>query len=62
MLSWVAEVTIATQSFVSVIANLPAPAELVITLVDDHIKIKLTSKLINDISRALKKLLKYLMI
>ena len=40
-------------------SNVPAPKELVITQVDDHIKIKLTSQLIKGISRVLKKLLKY---
>ena len=44
---------------VSVIANIPAPVELVITQVDDHSKMRLTSQLINDISRVLQKLLRY---
>ena len=35
-LSWVDKVTTGTKSFVSVIANLPAPVELVITQIDDH--------------------------
>ena len=33
--------------------------ELVITQVDDHVKKRLTSQLINGISRVLQKLLKY---
>ena len=41
------------------VANFPAPVELVITQVDDHVKIRLTSQLINGISRVLQKLLKY---
>ena len=45
--------------FVSVIVNLPALVEFGITQADDHIKIRLTSQLINVISRALHKLLKY---
>ena len=40
-------------------ANVPAPVELVITKVDEHIKIRLTSQLIKGISRVLQKLLKY---
>ena len=47
------------QNFVSVIANLPAPVELLIIQVDDHVKMKLTSQLINGISRVFQKLLKY---
>ena len=43
----------------SAIANLAAPVKLVITQVDDHVKIKFTSQLINDISRVLQKLPKY---
>ena len=43
----------------SVIANLPAPIELVITQVDDHFKMSLTSQLIHSVSRVLQKLLKY---
>ena len=35
-LSWVDKVTTGTQSFVSVIPNLPALVELVITQVDDR--------------------------
>ena len=35
------------------------PVELVITQVDDHVKKRLTSQLINGISRVLKKLLEY---
>ena len=36
-----------------------APVELIITQVDDHVKIRLASQLINSISRVLQKLLKY---
>ena len=43
VLSWVDTVTTGTKSLVSVIANLPAPVELIITQVDDHVKIELTS-------------------
>ena len=43
----------------SVIANLPAPVELVIAQVDDHVKMRLISQLINSISRILQKSLKY---
>ena len=39
--------------------NLPALVELVITQVDDHVKIRLTSQLIKGISRVLQKLLEY---
>ena len=45
--------------FLSVIVNLPLPVELVMTQVDDHVKKRLTSQLINGISRVLQKLLKY---
>ena len=38
----------------SVIANLPAPAELIITQVDGHVKMRITSQLINGISRVLQ--------
>ena len=41
------------------VANFPAPVELVITQVDDHVKIRLTSQLINSISGVLQKLHKY---
>ena len=58
-MSWVDKVTIGTKSFVSVISNPPAPVELVITQVDGHVKMKLTSQLINGISRVLQKLIKY---
>ena len=51
--------TTETKSFVSVISNLPEPEEIVITQVDDHVKIRLTSQLINSISIVLQKLLKY---
>ena len=37
VLSWVDTVTTGTKSLVSVIANLPAPVELIITQVDDHV-------------------------
>ena len=57
-LSWVDNVTTGTKSFVSVIANLIAPVELVITQADDQVKMRLTSKLINDISRVLQNFLK----
>ena len=43
----------------SVIANLPAPVELVIAQVDEHVKMRLISQLINSISRILQKSLKY---
>ena len=56
---WIDKVTSKTLSFVSPIANLPAPVELVITEVDDHDKIELISQLIIDISRVLQKLFKY---
>ena len=39
--------------------NLPALVELVITQVDDHVKMRLTSQLINVFSRVLQKMLKY---
>ena len=47
------------QSFVSVIANVPSSLKLVIKQCLDHFKIRLTSQLINGISRVLQKLLKY---
>ena len=50
--------TTETQCFVSVISNLRAAAESVRMQVDDHVKIRLTSQLVNDISRVLQKLLK----
>ena len=43
----------------SVILKVPIPVESVITQVDDHVKIKLTSQLIKDISIVLQKLLRY---
>ena len=58
-LSWVDKSTTGRKCFVSIIANLPAPVELVITQDDDHVKMRLTSQLINGISRVLPKLLKY---
>ena len=42
-----------------VTATVPAPVELVIAQVDDHVNWRLISQLINDISRVLQKLLKY---
>ena len=51
--------TTGTKGFVSVIANIPALAKLVITKVDDYVKIRLALHLINRISRVLQKLLKY---
>ena len=44
------------QIFVS---DVPAPVELVITQVNDHVKMSLTSQLIKGISRVFQKLLKY---
>ena len=41
------------------IANLPIPVGLVITQVDDHVKMRLNSQFINEISIVLQKLLKY---
>ena len=41
------------------IANLPIPVGLVITEVDDHVKMRLNSQFINEISIVLQKLLKY---
>ena len=46
------------HNFVSVIANLPSLVEL-ITQALDHVKIRLTSQLINGISNVLQELLKY---
>ena len=43
-----------TKSFLSVIVNLASPVELVKTQVDDHVKKRLTSQLINGISRVLQ--------
>ena len=51
--------TAGTYNFVSNISNAPAPVELVITQVDDHVKMRLTSQLIKGISRVIQKLLKY---
>ena len=50
-LSWVDKVATWTQSFVSVILNLPLPVELVITQFDDHVQKRLTLQIINGISR-----------
>ena len=58
-LSYVDKVTTEKCSFVLVISNVPIPEELVITQVDDHVKIKLTLQLIKGISRVLQKLLRY---
>ena len=58
-LSLVDKVTTGTYYFASVIANFPSPVELVITQSLDHVKIRLTSQLINGISGVLQKLLKY---
>ena len=57
-LSFVDKVTTGTNNFVSGISNFASPVELLLTQVDDHVKIKLTSQLIKDISRDLQKLLK----
>ena len=54
-LSWVDRVTTGTKIFVSVIVNLPSPVELVIIQADDYVKKRLTSPLINGISRVLQK-------
>ena len=45
-LPWVDRVTTGRLSFVSVIANFPAPVELVITQVDDHVKMRLNFTII----------------
>ena len=45
--------------YCKVIVNLSSPVSLVITQVDDHVKKRLTSQLINGILRVLQKLLKY---
>ena len=58
-LSWVDRVATGKESFVSDILNLPSPLELVITHVYRHVKKRLTSPLINNISRVFQKLLKY---
>ena len=59
VLSWIDKVTTGTQSFVLVIANIPAPVELVMTQVHDHFNWRLILQLINDIPSVLQKLLKY---
>ena len=51
--------TTGTYSFASFISNVPAPVELVITQVGDHVKTKSTSQLINNILKVLQNLLKY---
>ena len=53
------KVTAGTYNFVSVILSFPSPVELVITQSLDHVKIRLTSQLINGFSSVLQKLLKY---
>ena len=53
------KVTTGTYNFASVISNFTSPLEVLITQVDDHVHIKLTSQLIKSISRVLQKLLKY---
>ena len=58
-LSWVDKVTTETKSFASALANLTAPVELVITQIDEQVKMRLISQLVNSISRGLHKLLKY---
>ena len=58
-LSLVDKVAIGTYNFVSVTANFLSPVELVMTQSLDHVKIRLTSQLINGISSVLRKLLKY---
>ena len=50
------------KGFVSAVSNFPTPVELVITQVDDHVKMRLISQLINGISRVLQKLLSVLMV
>ena len=40
----------AHKVFLSLISNVPAPVELVITQVDEHVLMRLTSQLINGIS------------
>ena len=49
-LSWVDKVTTRRKCFVSVIANLSAPLESAIAQLDDHVKMRLTSRLINGVS------------
>ena len=56
--SWIDKVTTGTYSFVSVSWNFPSPVELVITQSLDYVNSRLTSQLINGISRLLQKLLK----
>ena len=52
-LSCVNKVTNGTYNFVLLIPNVPAPLEIVITQVDDHININVISQLIKGISRVL---------
>ena len=58
-LSCVDKVTTETLSFVSVILNFVSRVAEEITQVRDHVKIRLTSQLINGTSRVLQKLLKH---
>ena len=58
-LSCVDKVITGTYNFVSIISNFASPVKVLITQVDDHVNIKLTSQLIKGISRVLRKLLKY---
>ena len=44
--------------FVSVIASVPAPVELVMTQAADHFRTRLMSQLIKGISRVLQKIMK----
>ena len=53
-LSSVDKNTTETQSFVSVIANIPTPTELVITQFADQVDVRFILLLIRDISRVLK--------
>ena len=45
--------------FLSVISNVSAPAELIMIQFDDHVRMRLISKLIKEIWRFVQKLLKY---
>ena len=57
-LSWVDKVNTRTLSFISVIGNVPGPAEMVITQVNYHARMRSVSQLISAISIFLQKLLK----
>ena len=59
---WLIKLQLEHKDFVSAISNFPTPVELVITQVDDHVKMRLISQLINGISRVLQKLLSILMV